>query len=266
MIPTTTEAAAYDERRRFWFARHLYAQVLVAIVLGATVGHFWPDIGESLKPLGDGFIKLVKMIIAPVIFLTLVTGIAGMKDRHAVTRQWLSLPPPVTPEAAQALALDGIAILEAVRHNHKLRTGHVRQNRFALRVRGAVPGAAERARAILTRLAEAPGAPNWYGEQRFGRDGDNAAKGRELLATGRRSRDKKLDRLFVSACYANQGPTQKRVRPAPMGRAFRVLKRTAHLTVQVGERPEKIVAVSGAQPKRKRQTGGRAKAAGRAKE
>ena len=53
-----------------------------------------------------------------------------------------------------------------------------------------------------------------------------------------------VDRLFVSACYANQGPSQKRVRPAPMGRAFRVLKRTAHLTVAVAERPEKIVAVS----------------------
>jgi large subunit ribosomal protein L22 len=52
-----------------------------------------------------------------------------------------------------------------------------------------------------------------------------------------------VDRLFVSACYANQGPSAKRVRPAPMGRAFRVLKRTAHLTVHVSERPEKIVAV-----------------------
>jgi large subunit ribosomal protein L22 len=52
-----------------------------------------------------------------------------------------------------------------------------------------------------------------------------------------------VDRLYVSAAYADQGPSQKRVRPAPMGRAFRVLKRTAHLTVQVSERPEKIVAV-----------------------
>ena len=55
-----------------------------------------------------------------------------------------------------------------------------------------------------------------------------------------------VDRLFVSACYANQGPSQKRVRPAPMGRAFRVLKRTAHLTVQVAERPEKVVPVGAA--------------------
>ncbi len=50
-----------------------------------------------------------------------------------------------------------------------------------------------------------------------------------------------VDRLFVSACYANQGPSQKRVRPAPMGRAFRVLKRTAHLTVQVTERPAQAI-------------------------
>jgi large subunit ribosomal protein L22 len=55
-----------------------------------------------------------------------------------------------------------------------------------------------------------------------------------------------VDRLYVSACFANQGPSAKRVRPAPMGRAFRVLKRTTHLTVQVAERPEKIVAVAAA--------------------
>src|SRR5207344_1858617 len=54
-----------------------------------------------------------------------------------------------------------------------------------------------------------------------------------------------VDRLYVASCYANQGPSQKRVRPAPMGRAFRVLKRTAHLTVHVAERPEKVVAIAG---------------------
>src|SRR5881392_1327892 len=53
-----------------------------------------------------------------------------------------------------------------------------------------------------------------------------------------------VDRLFVSACYANQGPSAKRVRPAPMGRAFRVLKRTAHLTVQVSERPQKTAVAA----------------------
>ena len=72
------------ERRPLY--RHLYVQVLIAIALGTLIGHFWPTIGEALKPLGDGFIKLVKMIIAPVIFLTLVTGIAGMREMAAVGR------------------------------------------------------------------------------------------------------------------------------------------------------------------------------------
>ncbi|MBB5223312.1 aerobic C4-dicarboxylate transport protein [Amaricoccus macauensis] len=68
------------------FYRQLYVQVLTAIVLGITVGHFWPEIGASLKPLGDAFVKLVKMIIAPVIFLTVTTGIAGMSDLKKVGR------------------------------------------------------------------------------------------------------------------------------------------------------------------------------------
>ena len=53
-----------------------------------------------------------------------------------------------------------------------------------------------------------------------------------------------IDRLYVAAAYANQGPSMKRVRPAPMGRAYRVVKRTAHLTVQVAERPLKIARVA----------------------
>jgi large subunit ribosomal protein L22 len=53
-----------------------------------------------------------------------------------------------------------------------------------------------------------------------------------------------VERLFVSACYANNGPSQKRVRPAPMGRAFRVVKRTTHLTVAVSERPVKVAPVA----------------------
>jgi aerobic C4-dicarboxylate transport protein len=78
------EAAALPERGP-WYT-HLYLQVLVAIVLGVLVGHFAPATGEALKPLGDAFIKLVKMIIAPLIFLTIVTGIAGMRDLAAVGR------------------------------------------------------------------------------------------------------------------------------------------------------------------------------------
>ena len=72
-----------------------------------------------------------------------------------------------------------------------------------------------------------------------------------------------VDRLFVSAAFANQGPSAKRVRPAPMGRAFRVLKRTAHLTVKVAERPEAVAAVGTpeARPKRPQRETARSKRA-----
>ncbi|CVI23422.1 C4-dicarboxylate transport protein [Agrobacterium fabacearum CFBP 5771] len=83
MIDTTTVAAGHAKQP---FYRHLYFQVLVAIIAGIALGHFYPAFGEQLKPLGDGFIRLVKMIIAPVIFLTVATGIAGMNDMKKVGR------------------------------------------------------------------------------------------------------------------------------------------------------------------------------------
>ncbi|GAB4590496.1 dicarboxylate/amino acid:cation symporter [Edwardsiella tarda] len=64
----------------------LYLQVLVAITIGILLGHFYPELGAQMKPLGDGFVKLIKMIIAPVIFCTVVTGIAGMENMKAVGR------------------------------------------------------------------------------------------------------------------------------------------------------------------------------------
>ena len=79
-----TDVSTAPVRRPFY--RSLYFQVLFAIAAGGLIGHFWPETGESLKPLGDAFIKLVKMIIAPVIFLTIATGIAGMRDLGRVGR------------------------------------------------------------------------------------------------------------------------------------------------------------------------------------
>ena len=64
--------------------KSLYAQVLTAIIVGVLIGHFYPQTGEAMKPLGDGFIKLIKMIIAPIIFCTVVVGIAGMEDMKKV--------------------------------------------------------------------------------------------------------------------------------------------------------------------------------------
>src|ERR1700738_3811304 len=65
---------------------HLYAQVLTAIILGILLGYFYPQLGEQMKPFGDAFIKLIKMLIAPIIFCTVVHGIASMKDLKRVGR------------------------------------------------------------------------------------------------------------------------------------------------------------------------------------
>ncbi|RQO44192.1 C4-dicarboxylate transporter DctA [Variovorax sp. KBW07] len=64
--------------------RSLYVQVITAVIIGVLLGYFYPSVGESMKPLGDGFIKLIKMIIAPIIFCTVVVGIAGMEDMKKV--------------------------------------------------------------------------------------------------------------------------------------------------------------------------------------
>ena len=79
--PNSSATPAPKPRR---FYQSLYLQVITAIVIGVLLGHFWPATGEAMKPLGDGFIKLIKMIIAPIIFCTVVVGIAGMEDMKKV--------------------------------------------------------------------------------------------------------------------------------------------------------------------------------------
>ena len=68
------------------FVKSLYVQILFAVLLGVLVGHFWSQQAIALKPLGDAFIKLIKMMIAPVVFCTIVTGIAGMSDKRSLGR------------------------------------------------------------------------------------------------------------------------------------------------------------------------------------
>ena len=97
--------------RPFW--RSLYFQVLVGIALGVLVGWLWPDAGKALKPLGDGFIKLVKMIITPVIFLTVVTGIAGMADLKSFGRVGLKAMGYFLAVSTLSLAI-GLAVANIV--------------------------------------------------------------------------------------------------------------------------------------------------------
>src|SRR5436190_11929311 len=83
----TAEAAttALSTHHRPFF-KSLYFQVVTAIVIGVLLGHFYPQLGEQMKPLGDAFIKTIKMIIAPIIFCTVVHGIASMQDMKKVGR------------------------------------------------------------------------------------------------------------------------------------------------------------------------------------
>ncbi len=106
-------------------------------------------------------------------------GSAGLKDAHAVTRQTLSLD-LVTPEAALALQLPNIKILSAVRHNNKLKTGHLAGNRFVIRVREVEPAATAIAQKIIDRLVTS-GVPNFFGEQRFGNRGNTDRLGEALV-------------------------------------------------------------------------------------
>lgn len=101
-----------EAARPIW--RSLYFWVLIAIALGVLVGWLWPDFGRALKPLGDGFIKLVKMIITPVIFLTVVTGIAGMADLKAFGRVGLKAMAYFLTVSTFALAI-GLVVGNVVR-------------------------------------------------------------------------------------------------------------------------------------------------------
>jgi aerobic C4-dicarboxylate transport protein len=86
IISSTVDEITEAAPRRKPFYHHLYVQVLTAIILGVILGHFSPGLGEQMKPLGDTFIKLIKMLIAPIIFCTVVSGIASMQDLKRIGR------------------------------------------------------------------------------------------------------------------------------------------------------------------------------------
>lgn len=127
-------------------------------------------------------------------------GYAGLKDRRAVTRQWASFAMK-DDAAARALGdtIDGIRVLEVTRHGNKLRTGHLRGNRFELRLRSVPIGREAEVAAVLARLAT-EGIPNYFGEQRFGRDAQNVAEARRWIVAGERApRDHFRRKLLVSS-------------------------------------------------------------------
>jgi tRNA pseudouridine13 synthase len=106
-------------------------------------------------------------------------GVAGLKDRHAVTRQWISVPAKAG-SAAEAITCEQVRLLRAERHRNKLKTGHLRGNRFQITVRKVLPEGAAHLPQLLAELSER-GLPNYYGEQRFGHAGETLALGVSLL-------------------------------------------------------------------------------------
>ena len=106
-------------------------------------------------------------------------GVAGMKDRHATTRQFVSVP-ATCEERLSSIDSDNVRLLEHARHSNKLKTGHLRGNRFTLLLRNVGEDSLERARAIAAVLSQ-HGFPNYFGTQRFGADADNAELGFALL-------------------------------------------------------------------------------------
>lgn len=124
-------------------------------------------------------------------------GYAGRKDRVAVATQWLSVP-RLEPSHALGLRLEGVRVLEAIPHGHKLRTGHLCGNRFQIAVRDVEAGECERARERLERLCKV-GMPNHFGSQRFGRGGRNIELGSRLLRGEGRAKDRRSARFAISA-------------------------------------------------------------------
>ena len=124
-------------------------------------------------------------------------GYAGRKDRNALTRQWFSVE-GLSPVLAMAIDLPGVRVLEAIPHSNKLRTGHLRGNRFSLVIRNVSDTLAARAQVRMAEMLNL-GMPNRYGAQRYGREGRNVQRGIEILLAQRSARDRRAARFEVSA-------------------------------------------------------------------
>jgi tRNA pseudouridine13 synthase len=129
-------------------------------------------------------------------------GTAGLKDRHAVTRQWVSVPQSCESLLNQ-LDGDGIQLLRTARHSNKLKLGHLRGNRFNILIRGAEPSRGAEFEQIVQQIRE-KGLPNYYGEQRFGRDNETADLGMALLKgeSTQKVRNPFLKKLALSAAQS----------------------------------------------------------------
>lgn len=146
-------------------------------------------------------------------------GYAGLKDRHALTRQAFTVHlPGREPPALDTFAIEGARVLSQHRHQRKLPRGALRGNRFTLTLRG-VTGERDAIQARLTRIA-AHGVPNAFGEQRFGRDGGNLAAARAMFAGRRMSREKRSILLSAARSVLFNRILDERIRQGTWDRAL----------------------------------------------
>jgi tRNA pseudouridine13 synthase len=186
----------------------------LSAVIKRVCEDFWVDEIPAYEPSGRGehlfvhFEKVgldtreaVRRIAAALGVDPRDTGWAGLKDRHAVTTQWASFYRGDPARLARA-TIEGVRILRTERHFHKLRTGHLRGNRFRILLRGAPPEALEDVRAVLSTLA-ARGVPAYFGKQRFGVGRTNVERARAwLIQGGPPPRDRFERKLLVSVLQA----------------------------------------------------------------
>ncbi|MDA0263808.1 MAG: tRNA pseudouridine(13) synthase TruD [Chloroflexi bacterium] len=129
-------------------------------------------------------------------------GVAGRKDKYAVTRQWISVPAESENALASLDGLDGVTVLETSRHRNKLGVGHLAANRFEITVRGPVDDWQTRAQAILGHL-ERQGLPNYFGPQRFGRFNSNVIDAMRLLKGADVPGGRRLQMFFLSSLQSH---------------------------------------------------------------
>jgi tRNA pseudouridine13 synthase len=182
----------------------------------STADDFVVEELPAYEPSGEGthlFLKFEKRNLTTDAAVRAITkalgiemrdvGIAGMKDKVGVTTQWVSVPaPPKAPdleERAKALTVDNIRVLDAKRHTNKLKTGHLKGNRFDIVVRDVPADALAGVLASMERFGN-EGVPNAFGVQRFGKDGDNVERARAWLTGKERApNDPRLRRFHFSA-------------------------------------------------------------------
>lgn len=129
-------------------------------------------------------------------------GTAGLKDKNALTTQYITVPIRLEEQLSQ-MDHPQIKILSMKRHANKLRTGHLKGNRFFIRLKKVLPVAAKKLDEALKHIKE-DGMPNYFGYQRFGNDGDNYIIGKEIVEGKKKEKNKKKAKLFISAYQSHQ--------------------------------------------------------------